>query len=119
MKFEIVKVTAKQEYLHQRKGEPYRWRSKMYIWPEGETVLDNLFNRRNRPAKVWQEQVIPVILEKLKETNPEVYEVIKDQKWGWRQKCGCTCPCSPGFVSYHDTGGTFVVSASVKFLEEN
>ena len=50
----------------------------------------------------------------IKEQNSEAYEKLKEQQWGWRQKCGCVmCPCSPGFVS--DGDGMFLISANVVF----
>ena len=116
MKFEIVSLSAIYEPSFKRKGEPYKYSNKLYIWPQGESVVDNLFNRRNRPSKVWKEEVIPALMSKLAEVNPEVYEGVKNEEWGWRQKCGCTCPCSPGFVG--KGGGSYVISATVNFLEE-
>lgn len=113
MKFEIVNLKASYEPYYIRKNEPYKASNKLYIWPEGESVMDNLFNRRNRPAKVWKEELIPAIIEKLKEVNSEAYERLKDEKWGWRQNCGCSCPCSPGFVGKN--GGQYIISADVKF----
>ena len=110
MKIEIVKLNVRYE---DRKGEPYRYANKLYIWPEGETIMENLYNRRNRPSKVWQEEVIPVVMEAMKEQFPAAYESLKDEKWGWRQKCGCSCPCSPGFVGQKQHGRT--VAVTVKF----
>ena len=116
MKFEIVKVNVSSETSRDRKDEPYRWSNKMYIWPEGESVLDNLFNRHNRPSKVWKDEIIPAILEKIKEQYPAEYEQLKNENWAWRQKCGCSCPCSPGFVGKNSIH-MYSVSASVKFYE--
>jgi len=116
MKFEIISVKAQYEPYRERKSEPYKGSNKLYIWPSGESVIDNLFNRHNRPSKVWKEEVIPAVLEALKEKNAAIYEIVKNEKWGWRQKCGCTCPCSPGFVGQN--GGQHWISAEVKFTEE-
>lgn len=116
MNFQITNLNAKWESYHSRRGEPYRHKNKLYIWPEGETVMENLFNRHNRPAKVWKESVIPAVLQKLAEQFPEIYEKVKNNKWGWRRKCGCSmCPCSPGFVS--DGENKYTISASVKFSD--
>jgi len=115
MNFEIISLKANYEPYRDRKGEPYKGSNKMYIWPHGETVMDNLYNRHDRPSKVWKEVIIPAIIEKLKSEFPaEVYEAVKSEEWGWRQKCGCTCPCSPGFVG--KKGGQYCISAEVKFL---
>ena len=115
MAFEITSLKAEYEPYHSRKGEPYRQANKLYIWPEGETILENLFNRHNRPSKIWKEEIIPALLVKLSETNPEIYERVKEENWGWRQKCGCSCPCSPGFVGKND--GQYTISAQVKFFD--
>jgi hypothetical protein len=88
-----------KETFSERKGEPYRYKNKMYIWVSGETLLENLQNRRNRPYDFYKKEVLPLVMEKIKIKRPEVYKVIKNEKWGWRQSCGCSmCPCSPGFV---------------------
>ena len=116
MKFEIINLKAEYEPYHTRKNEPYKASNKLYIWPEGETIMENLFNRHDRPSKVWKEVVIPAVLSKLQEVNPTAFEAVKGEEWGWRQKCGCTCPCSPGFVG--KKGGQYYISATVKFLEE-
>lgn len=116
MKFEITGLTANYEPYHTRKNEPYKGSNKLYIWPEGESILDNLFNRHNRPSDVWKKEIIPAILAKLQESHADIYESVKNEVWGWRQKCGCSCPCSPGFVGKN--GGQYYISANVKFLED-
>jgi hypothetical protein len=113
MKFEIVSLRAEYEPYHTRKSEPYKGSNKLYISPEGESILENLYNRHDRPSNVWKKEIIPAVLSKLAEQNPEIYERVKDEKWGWRQRCGCSCPCSPGFVGKN--GGQFYISATVKF----
>jgi len=64
-------------------------RSIVYVHPVGETLIDNLMNRRNRPIKLYREQAI----EALKERGVE-YSTLS-----WRQKAGCPCGCSPGFIA--------------------
>jgi hypothetical protein len=65
-------------------------RSKIFIFPEGETVLQNLANRRHRPSTAYKKEVIPQILEKA--------GLPADTKVSWSQKAGCSCGCSPGFL---------------------
>jgi hypothetical protein len=93
-----MKVTYSQDSLRDRRGEPYKTNDKIYVWVKNESVLDNLINRRNRPVDEYKNKVIPVAMEILKNSYPEVYEVVKNNKWKFSQKCGCTCSCSPGFV---------------------
>lgn len=63
---------------------------KIYVWPEGETLIDNLENRRSRPFNIYRKEVIPQVLAQL--------GVPADAKVRWSQRAGCSCPCSPGFI---------------------
>lgn len=114
MKFKITHLEARTETWSDRKNEPYKLNNKLYIWPANETIVENLFNRRNRPANIWKKEVIPAIMEKLSEKYPHIFKDVQGEKWGWRQKCGCSmCPCSPGFVSR--SFGQHYISAEIKF----
>ena len=118
MKFKIKSVKAKQECWLQRKGEPFRDNNKAYIWASGESVIENLINRRNRPYKLYQEHVLPVILQEVAEKHPEYRISTNVKDWGWRSKCGCSmCPCSPGFIQKNQFG-TITISAEVEFISE-
>ena len=119
MKFKIKKISAKQEYYSERKGEPFRDNNKCYIWVERESIVENLMNRRSRPYKFYQENVLPQILKEVNEKYPEYRISTNVKDWGWRQKCGCSmCPCSPGFIQ--KTGsGTVTIQAEVEFFNES
>ena len=118
MKFTIKSLSAKQEYWSERKGEPFRDNNKAYIWVDGESIWQNLANRRSRPYKFYQEEVLPTILKEINEKYPEYRIDTNEKNWGWRSKCGCSmCPCSPGFIQ--KTGsGTVTIQAQVEFFEE-
>ena len=91
----------KIEILRDKKrwGEKKRYSPKMYIFIENENVMDNLVNRRNRPYTEYKKQIIPEVMNIISKKHPEVFERIKDVKWGWDKNCGCSgCPCSPGFI---------------------
>lgn len=63
--------------------------SRVYIWPEKESVLENLVNRRDRPVKLYKiaaEAALSVAM-------------IAKTSLRWSQKAGCGCGCSPGFVA--------------------
>ena len=81
-------------------GEYTRARNKkarIYIFPKGETLLDNLENRRSRPYNLYRKQVIPTVLKAM--GLPE------DTKVRWSQYAGCSmCPCSPGFIIDSERG---------------
>ena len=65
-------------------------RPRVYIGIDGETLMQNLQNRRDRPYTIYKKEVLPTLFRKLG-LNPK--------KVGWSQKAGCTmCPCSPGFI---------------------
>ena len=96
MKIEFKKVQINSGRY--RKGEPFRNRNKIYFFLDGKSVIENLLNRRNRPYEMYRENCIPKLLEYLKDNHPAIYEVVKNEKWSWRQRCGCSCPCSPGFI---------------------
>lgn len=61
---------------------------RIYLFPEGESVLQNLFNRRDRPYNAYR----PLVLEELSKAG------FKDATIRWSQKAGCECGCSPGFI---------------------
>ena len=112
MNIEIVKLSLDESA--RRKGEPFKYNNKIYIWPEGESTIENLINRKSRPYKFYKENVIPLIMEKIKEQYPEHYTSLSFDTWRWSQKCGCSmCPCSPGFVG-HKTGYRDI-HATIKF----
>jgi len=116
MKFKIEKITFRKEYAG--KGEPFKNRNKIYIWPSGETVMENFNNRRNRPYDFYKKEILPKIVEMLEKKNllGDADGAIKNAKWSWNRKCGCSmCPCSPGFVS--STYGYVNIHATVSFSE--
>lgn len=95
----IVDINIKTEHPFNREGEPKRFNDKIYIWQSGETIFENLKKRRCRPYTTYKKELFPKLMETLQEKHPEIYEQVKDVKWGWNQYCGCSmCPCSPGFV---------------------
>lgn len=72
-------------------------RTRVYVFPKGENVLENLCNRFSRPSKAYK-HFLPEIFEK---AFPEMKwedrrAMIK--KTFWNQRAGCACGCSPGFV---------------------
>lgn len=73
-------------------------KTRMYIFPDGESIIDNLSNRFSRPSTIYKKDVIPLVLEKLKKKYPEIHNKVKDDKWTWSQYAGCGCGCSPGFI---------------------
>ena len=95
-----------------RQGEKKQSSPKMYLFINNETVIENLINRRNRPYNEYKKLIIPKVMESISKTDPELFERIKDVKWGWDRHCGCSmCPCSPGFIgegAYHEPTDIYV-----------
>lgn len=115
MKFTITNLNIKHESYYSRKGEPYKHSNKLYLWTEGESILENLVNRRNRPVDFYKKEIIPLVMKQIEEQYPEEAKHISKDNWGWRAKCGCSmCPCSPGFVG---NSGQYAISVSIKFEE--
>jgi hypothetical protein len=54
----------------------------------GETVLDNLLNRKRRPYNIYKTLI----------HSSGIGSVLDLSKLSWSQHAGCSCPCSPGFV---------------------
>ena len=81
---ESVGATSYREHQRAKK-------TKMYFHMTGETVLEDLTNRRERPMKEFRKHFKEVFQ---KIGIPEAANL----KWSWSQYAGCTCPCSPGFV---------------------
>lgn len=74
--------------IHERK----RMTPHLYIFPTGESIVENLINRRERPWTEWKKLVTPILLK-----AGFAVEEIHNIKPSWSQKCGCKCGCSPGF----------------------
>lgn len=74
MKFKINNVGVDKESYSSRKGEPYKYRSKMYIWTTGETLMENLINRHNRPSTFYKKEVVPAIMKWLEANDSATFE---------------------------------------------
>ena len=72
-------------------------RARIYISPEGETVMENLVEgRHTRPYTIYKKDVLPQLFRMLGLGGVHDLDRIKV---GWSKKAGCTmCPCSPGFI---------------------
>jgi hypothetical protein len=87
-------IVTKAE-AHKRTPNNMRDRlSKVYVWPEGETLMENLAERRNRPIKLYR-TVLATALERA--GCPETLAKQLAASARWSQKAGCGCGCSPGF----------------------
>lgn len=76
------------DYSERRNTDSRPRRGRVHVFPKGETIFDNLANRRSRPYHDWK----PVVIDALKQHGIHV------DKLRWSQKAGCSCGCSPGFL---------------------
>ena len=83
-------MTVTEVELIPNKPVRHRYRTKIYVWPRGENVLQNLENRRSRPIKAFR-QAAKKALEGLGVDHSSL-----DIRWS--QRAGCGCGCSPGFI---------------------
>ena len=77
-----------------RKGGTWRemnGKSHLSVHMLGESIWDNLMNRRNRPTKIWK-MVGETAMASLG-LDEELFA-----KMYWNQRAGCSCGCSPAFV---------------------
>ena len=77
---------------------PRNHRRIAYVWPKGETVMENLQNRRIRPVDAYREAVNEVLQTLAKGMPAWQAKLVLDKKPRWSQKAGCSCGCSPGFL---------------------
>ena len=66
------------------------YKSRIYVFPGNETILENFENRRSRPFNAYRK----VALEALENHFIDVSKL----KLKWSQEAGCSCGCSPGFI---------------------
>ena len=64
--------------------------SHIYVWPKGESVLENLESRHQRPYTVYKKEVLPDVLRQM---GLQPFAKVR-----WSQKAGCPCGCSPAFI---------------------
>ena len=73
--------------------------SRVYVYSTGPfNVLEDLMNRYRRPAHLWR----PV-------THEAMARIGIVGRLTWSQKAGCSCGCSPGFISNAVRGGDFSI----------
>jgi len=83
-----VKVTT--QFVRQQRGARYAQKTRVYVHPTEETVLENFKNRRSRPLNTYRE----ALRTGLSALGVDLSRV--DYKWS--QKAGCSCGCSPAFI---------------------
>ena len=101
-----MQVTEISKRDHEVRRLNSRSKTRVFVHPEGESIMENLQNRRARPAKLFKPFV-----EKAAAALGVAFESV-----GWSQNAGCSCGCSPGFVvkGSHRPGFDIHVTLKVK-----
>lgn len=108
IEFDYLGAKVTLEVMRPDYGRGYRRKkSSLYVGLSGESIWDNLMNRRNRPTKLYK-----LIAE-------EAFAVagITEEMYGsllWSQYAGCSCPCSPGFKVGKILDFTFYLTIKVE-----
>lgn len=88
MQLRVAAVKAVPGQPHTRRG--YKPKTRVYVWPVGESLIDNLINRRSRPISAFR----AVAETALTDLGVDMDKITMR----WSQKAGCSCGCSPGFI---------------------
>ena len=105
----MMQIVGTKQVGHEVRRLDSRSKTRIYIWPKGESILDNLANRRERPAKLWKP-----FAEKAARAAGVDFEKI-----GWSQNAGCKCGCSPGFVVKGNHRPGFDIHVDIAELGDN
>lgn len=71
-------------------------KSRLFVWPVGESLLESLRERHDRPVEEYRK----LFREVLGSGAGRLLLGLPDRqfKLSWSQRAGCQCGCSPGFV---------------------
>ncbi len=92
-----ITLRPKRGSSSKRNAADYYHRPRIYVGPDGETVMENFTKgRHTRPYTMYRKEVLPQLFRVL----GLGYGITGDCgiKVGWSQRAGCSCPCSPGFI---------------------
>ena len=81
-------ITLRDNEGYSKNG--YKVKSRVYIFPKNESVLDQFINRRSRPLNVYRD----ILRQGLSSIGIDLNNI----SYKWSQKAGCPCGCSPGFI---------------------
>ncbi len=108
-----MNITAE---IRRKTGREYSEKARIYVWPKGESVIEQFFNRRDRPTKEFRK----IAMDGLKQLEDQIK---KEKSWAklsglrWSRKAGCSCGCSPGFIAQGDgyTGFDVHITAEIDY----
>lgn len=85
------RYNPRDRYSYRKDLKHYDSKPRVYVSVNGETMLDHLQNRRERPSTLYKRAIGDKALEAL-----GLKEI--DAQMSWSQKAGCPCGCSPAFI---------------------
>ena len=85
-----MQTEVKMMPIRQEPRSRFRTKSRVYVWPKNESVIENFVNRRSRPLNLYRQ----ALREGLSNAGVDLSNV----DYRWSQKAGCSCGCSPGFI---------------------
>jgi hypothetical protein len=85
-----------------------KYQPRLYFFHPNESILENLVSRHFRPIPFYK-KLLPKVFAQLG---------MKPVKAAWRQRCGCSCPCSPGFVLENGYQDIYVTLEASDFESE-
>ena len=104
----IIKVEKRdRSWASCRTQREFSAKPRAYIFQEGESILENLANRRNRPVKLYRAYLEHALMV-VGQPDATAY---------WNQKAGCNCGCSPGFI-INNASGKFDLFITVKYVRD-
>ena len=98
---QITEITKRD---HEVRRLQSRSKTRVFVWPKGESIMENLQNRRNRPHTAMK----PFALRAAEALGVQVESI------SWSQNAGCSCGCSPGFVVKGDHRPGFDVHVTLE-----
>ena len=98
--FEITKLEVRKRTRNRAQGGGVmNAKTRVYVFTEGESILEDFGNRTSRPSKLYRKHVMPLVVDKLFPNRKATFKKSDKPKFYWNKYAGCSmCPCSPGFV---------------------
>jgi len=87
----IKEITFRPAHKEHYGGRGSRRKARIYVWINGESIMEGLVNRRTRPYTFYRNEILPML-------STWIGVDLSKLDMRWSQKAGCSCPCSPGFV---------------------
>lgn len=85
------KYNPGDRYSYAKDRKQYTSKPRVYVSVKGESLLDQLQNRRERPSTLYKKVMYDQALAALGLTR-------ENAQLSWSQKAGCQCGCSPAFI---------------------